>query len=308
MGANLQFESHGQKIGHPQHGFGYQPDPGVHGANGIYTGFQHHVASKMAASALPAMTNNEAKACAVWNQGQTSGCTGHGKAGMDTTTLAAHGKPLPSPELPRWEYLIGRAVDRTNPDTPLQDQGAQPNSLCRASAIWGVVLDGEDDGGRTATSPDYTSFLEAHIDDEPKLGELETAGKRLITGYNAIADTDPNKLLQFQQAMATGHAVGIAVDAGSNAFQGYDESKGPLDYTGSDPDHWIHALDYGTVAALIAAGRIPSAWASLGLTTILWLIQNSWGVGLWTRTGRAWVTSAFIGQGAFNSIVASLGV
>jgi hypothetical protein len=225
---------------------------------------------------------------------------------MVTTTLAAHGKPLSSPILPRVVYCLGRAIDRTNPDTPLQDQGAQPNSVARALGVWGCELESDDDGGRTASSPDYSSYLEAHINDEPKLGELETAGNRTLVGFNAIGDTDPNKLVQFQQALATGHCVGIAADAGVDAFQGYDPSAGPLDFTGTDPDHWIFIEDYGTVAALRAAGRIPSSWTGLAPTVLLFLLQNSWNTG-WGTAGKAWVTEAFIQQGAFNSLVANLG-
>jgi hypothetical protein len=311
MGNLVQFRARsGELIGHPDHGFGFIRDPGVHGENGIYNGFHMHPASRIGAGQLPSMTKNVAYAPAVWNQSQTSSCTGHGLGGAETTTFAAQGKPLAAPVLPRVRYALGRAVDRTDPNTPLQDTGAQPNSLVRAAGLWGVVLESEDDGGRTATSPDYAAYLTAHINDNPMLGELEIGAKRLLVGYNAIADADSQKSLKVQQALAGKYAVTVAVDAGSTAFQSYDETKGPLDYTGDDPDHEVFLVDYGTVAALLAAGLIPASWQGLDPTAILFLLQNSWGVGagMWTISGRAWVTQSFVQNGCFNTLVVNLGL
>jgi|GEM_PF-1270527 hypothetical protein len=309
MGKNIQFRGKsGQVIGHPTHGFGYKKEPGAHGHNGIYVGFQHHSAAKLLAAALPAITRNVLFAPSVWNQALTSSCTGHGFAGAETTTFGAHGKPLAAPVLPRVRYMLGRAVDRDNPDTPLTDSGANLNSLVKAAQLWGVVLESEDDGGRTATSPDYSAFLAAHINDNPKLGELETGAKRTLVGYNAIADDDAQKSLKCQQSLAGGYTIPVAVDAGADAFQQYDESAGPLDYTGDDPDHCVFLVDYGTVAAWRTLGMIPASWTGLTDSQILFLLQNSWGVGEWTQTGRALVTQNFVQKGCFNTLVANLGL
>jgi hypothetical protein len=281
---SLQFKG---IVGHPIHGFGYQSDPVGH----RYNGFQHHPAAQVEADSLPPETNNIVFVPPRWSQGNTGSCTGHGKAGSVTTTLAAHGNPLPMPLSPRLLYLLGRAVDRSSPSIPLRDEGAQPNSLVRALGIWGCVLESEVDGGLNATSDGYVAHLEAHINDEPKLGELETAGKRIFVGFNAISDNAPDKLLQFRKALATGHAIGVAVDAGSEAFQGFT-GNGVLSYTGPDPDHWVFIADYRTTAA----GKFQ------------FLLINSWGLGLWTPDGTAWVDEAFVVRGCFNSLVANVGV
>jgi hypothetical protein len=308
MGDLIQFRGKdGRLIGHPTSGFGFIKDPGVHGRNGIYNLFHVHPASKIEASALPDMCSLLPFAPPVWNQDQTGSCCGHGFAGAETTTFAAHGKPLPSPVLPRVRYNLGRAIDRSNPSLPLIDEGAQPSSLVRAAMTYGVVLEGEDDGGRTALSPDYAAYLVAHVNDELKLGELEKAGKRLLLGYNAITDYDPQKTLKIRQSLVGKCAVTVAVDAGSDAYQGYDESKGPLDFTGSEPDHENFLLGYGTPAALAAAKLIPDAWVKWP-TPYLYLLQNSWGMGLWTESGRAWVTEKFVQQGACSTLVCNLGL
>lgn len=280
---NKQFRG---SIGHPTFGFGLIPDPVGH----RYNRFFLHAASKTDPATLPKATNNVIYAPPVWNQDRTGSCFGHGMAGQITTTFAARGKPLPSPACPRFVYDIAREVDRPDPSQPLTDSGSQPNSGVRALALWGVALESEMDGGRTADSPDYSSHLDAHVNDDSKLGELEAAGKRIITGFKSIADDDPDKVLQFQQALAGGYAIGIGVDAGGNAFQSFN-GQGVLDYCGDEPDHWIFCLDYRTNAT----GR-PE-----------FLIQNSWGKGLWTPDGRAWVTQDFVKRGCFMSLVTDLG-
>lgn len=273
-------------IGHPQHGFGYLPDPSGH----RYKGFYMHPAAKASIVNLPKETNNRLYLPPRWSQGQTGSCTGHGMAGAITTTFAAHERPLPMPVSPRVSYALGRAVDRTNPAIPLVDQGAQPNSLVRAYGLWGCVLEAETDGGINATSDEYTAFLEAHVNDDPKLGELEVASQRLLVGFNAIEDGAFNKLLQFQQALAGKYMVGVAVDAGSEAFQDF-QGAGVLDYTGSDPDHWVFICDYRK----LANGSLE------------FLLVNSWGLKNWTPDGTAWVTQNFVNSGCFNSLVVNLG-
>jgi hypothetical protein len=293
------------RIGHAVHGFGYKPDPVGH----MYNLFFRHPASAIDPSTLPKRTRNVLSAPSPWDQGQTGSCFGHGMGGQITTTFAAHGKPLATPVSPSFIYKITRAVDRPSPAVPLQDEGSQPNSGVRALALWGAALEGEVDGGRTAASPDYASFLEQHVNTEPKLGDLEKAGKRLITNFNAISDNDAQKLVSCMQALAGGHTVGIAVDAGNDKFQGAD-GKLPLGFCGSVPDHWIFLLDYAYVGALRADGDLPASMAGLSDSQRLWLLQNSWG-RFWpsaTCSGRIWVDDDFIARGTFNLLVTNLGL
>lgn len=306
MGKLLQFKKNGIEIGHPVHGFGFKRDPGQHGRNGFYPLFHQHPVPKLAVGDLPPLTHNLQYAPDVWNQVQTSSCTGHGFACGETGTFAARGRPLASPVRPRFRYAVGRAVDRSDPNQPLVDQGAAPNSLARGASVYGVVLESEDDGGRTASSLDYGQYLQDHINDDPQLGELELSIKRVLVGYNAIADDDPQKSLKVRQALAGGYFVPVAVDAGGDAFQSYDENRGPLGYTGADPDHETCLVDVGTVAAWRAAGFIPPAWTGLSDSQLLYLLQNSWGKNLWTLTGRALVTEDFVQRGCFNTLVCNL--
>jgi hypothetical protein len=289
-------------------GLGYRRDPGVHGLNGFYAPFQQHRAALLRVAALPLATHNRDVAPPVWDQATTSSCTGHGTAGMVTTTLAARGRALPSPVCPRTTYTLGRAVDRHDPSVKLTDEGAAPNSVVRAISQWGIVLSSETDGGRLASAPDYSAHLAAHVNDEPKLGEIETGARRLVSGFVAIADDVPDKDVQFKKSLASGHCVGVAVAAGTAAFQGYDEARGPMGPTGPDPDHWIFCVDYSTAGELRAAGEYPSTWPGVPDDEVFFLFQNSWGVKQWTATGRFWATLTFVQQTCKNSVVAVLGV
>ena len=255
MAKLLQFRG---LVGHPVHGFGYKPDPVGH----RYNMFFLHPAASVDPATLPARTRNFQYAPPIWNQGQTGSCFGHGMAGEITTTFAAHGRALSSPACPDFVYKITRMVDRPDPKVPLQDTGSAPNSGVRALGLWGCALESEVDQGRTASSPDYTSNLEAVVNRDPKLGDLEKAGKRIITGFNAIADNDSQKILHDQQALATGHAIGTGVDAGNDTFQGAT-GETPLGYCGSEPDHWIYIVDYATVGALRADGELPASMSGL---------------------------------------------
>lgn len=301
MGALRQFQGRGHSVS----GFGFRQDPSGH----QYNKFFLHPASRISAASLPGRTTNVKSAFPIHDQGQTGSCFGHGMAGQITTTFAARGRALPSPASPDHIYRITREVDRPDPTQPLTDSGSMPNSGVRALALWGLALESEVDGGRTAASADYTRYLEAHVCDDSKLGELEAAGRRILTGFNAIGDSDPQKILQYQQALSTGHAVGTGVDAGNNSFQGANGNL-PLGYCGDQPDHWIFILDYAYVGTLRADGDLPASMSGLPDTELLFLLQNSWGF-LWpahTLSGRIWVTSDFVARGTFNSLVTNLGV
>ena len=271
-------------IGHPEHGFGYIRDPAGH----RYTGFQHHPGVLLGANMLPSETHNVDLASPVTDQGRTGSCTGQGTSCFVTTSFANLGIPLVSPLSPRVTYQLGRAVDRESPAFPLEDRGAAPNSVVRALGLWGCVLEHETHD--VCSGDSAVKYLEDHVNDEPKLGEIIKAGRRRLIGFNSIDDADPAKVLHFCQSLASGHALGVAVDAGNDMFQGFN-GDGVLDYCGSDPDHWVAIIDYRTTSN----GEVQ------------FLLQNSWGVDLWAPTGRAWVTSNFVVKGCFNTLVANMG-
>jgi hypothetical protein len=275
--------------GHPQHGFGYKPDPKGH----TYNGFHLHPGAALLAAEIPAESSLLPSVPPIWNQRRTGSCTGHGFAGGITTTFAAHGHILPAPVWPRGLYANGRIIDRvpsfSGPQTPLADEGAMPNSLVRAMDLWGVATEDMEDDGRRATSPDYSDYLEAHVNDEPSLLELEDESMFLVRGFNAIDDLAPAKVADFCRALASGHAVMAAIYASGPAFQNAagDVVLGP---EAGLPDHWIYFGAYRTNAS----GKKE------------FLLINSWGTG-WGKLGMIWVSEEFVRRGTWNILVANLG-
>jgi hypothetical protein len=275
-------------VGHPEFGFGFIPDPIGH----RYTGFHLHAASRLLFTAVPALPEEASVdhfAPPIWLQGRTGSCGGHGTAGAVTTTFAAKGFPLRRPADPRLLYTLARAVDRDGPATPLRDIGTTPNALVRAIAQWGIALEDETASGRRADDPDYTLWLEEHVNDEPKLSELQAANTRPNTGFNAIPYEGTMKRDAICAAIADGYAVMFAVEAGSAAFQSFD-GNGVLGFTGSNPDHWVYATAFRTRG---------------GEKQIF--MRNSWG-RLWTPDGCAWCSEDFIIRGMFYPMVANLGL
>ena len=278
---------HIARRGHPIHGFGYIADPKGH----TYNNFLLHPAAK---ASYPSAVDFSACCPPIWDQGQTGSCTGHGMAGAITTTFAARKVDLPAPAWPRGLYTAGRIIDRVpvNGTLPhLADQGAMPNSLARAMALWGVALESEEDVGRTAGSPDYADYLHAHINDELAFDELEDMAGRILVGVNAISDSASNKIAQFCQALSQGYAIGGAIQADGGTFQGYDGTT-VLDSQGNSPDHWIY---FAPAYRTNAAGKKE------------FLLVNSWSPA-WGLEGKAWVSENFINQDVFNALVLNLGV
>ena len=272
------------RIGHPRYGFGFIPDPPGH----RYSGFHLHTASRLVA-AIPDAATIDHFAPPIWLQGNTGSCGGHGTAGAVTTTFASKGFPLKRPADPRLLYTLARAVDRTNPSLPLVDGGTTPNALVRAIAQWGIATEDESVGGRAATDADYSVWLEAHVNDEPKLSELQGANARPNTNFNLIWEGGAAKVDAVCAAIADGYAVMAAVEAGSEAFQAYN-GQGVLDCPGLNPDHWVYFTAFRTVA---------------GKKQIL--MRNSWGF-LWTPDGCAWCSENYIIEGLYYPMVANLGL
>jgi hypothetical protein len=277
------------KLGHPVHGFGLIPDPEGH----VYNGFHMHVSSTL--KSLPDASNMRKFIPPIWNQAQTGSCGGHGTAGGIATTFASKGHPLPCAPHPKDIYANARCIDRV-PDADgtlpkLVDWGTSPNALERSTNLWGVPLSSEVNDGFPADSPYYASYLEAHVNDEPEFMSLEASTNRIIVGLNAIRTTGQQKVIEACQALADGYAIMAAVAAGNNAFQGFS-GEGVLDFTGTAFDHWIYFADYRTNDK----GERE------------FYLVNSWGVGIWTPTGTAWVTQKFFMEGTGSVLVANLGL
>jgi hypothetical protein len=268
---------------------GLLPDPEGH----KYIGFQHHRAFR--AGLIQDVDLNQFSP-PTWNQGATGSCVGHGTAGAIATSFSANNQPLPSSPRPKWIYDIARIVDRTpNSDgslPALEDNGAHPNQMVRAAGEWGVELEGESIEQFNTESPEYVDFLQKNVNCEPNFLDYERADSRLLIGFKAIEATGDERIRQISLALVAGHAVMSSVAAGSAAFQGYTGGENEsLGYTGTDFDHWVYFNARKTVN-----GKVQLR------------LKNSWGQGLWTPSGDAWVNEDFIRRSVSTVLVADLGL
>lgn len=267
-------------------GFGLIPDPIPH--RKLYNGF--HLHSAFTAETYPDSHSLEKFTPPRWNQGNTGSCGGHGTAGCITTTYNALGMYLPSPVSPRSVYQTALCVDR-EPDATgklpkLRDEGTYPNAIVRALNLWGFNFSNEVDGGRQADAPDYTSYLEKHVTDEPLFGELEDREPRIISSVNALVESGSQKIPQACLAISQGFAIMGAIAAGNDKFMGFS-GEGVLDFTGVNIDHWIFFDAYRT--------------NSKGEKEFH--LVNSWGLGIWTPDGCVWVTQRFFQDGVFSPLI-----
>lgn len=199
----------------------------------------------------------------VFNQGNTSSCTGNAVAGAVYTTLAAQGTPISVPSQD-WIYKIGRALDLP-PGTPLTDTGAMPNQVHRGVAEYGVRamrFPLPADGRHSDCDP-------ATINAPPTLGDLEVASACELVGAYAIDPADPSFLQLLRVALAHKYCVTFTIyvdTVGPRSVENWDPSTGPLGavVTPGDPEggaHYVFADGYHEDAS--------------GQTIIDW--ANSWG-------------------------------
>ena len=245
-----------------KYGRGYIPDPAGH----MRTSFAAHPASQ--ATFTPPSAGPIAFAPPKKDQGQMSGCTGHGTSTGISTTFRAAGNPLPWEPSEDGIYKGGRAIDRVrNPDgtfPPLEDGGAMPNQVMRAVSEYGIRPS-------RAPAPDgrNSDCTPKTINDEPTLADLEVEALFVPIGEYAIYSKGAARVLAVRQALAANLAVcfGTFVDT---AFENWNPADGtPVGAPDtSDPNgggHWMVALQYRTDSAGKTIVRCRNSWGDWGM-------------------------------------------
>ena len=209
----------------------------------------------------------------IMDQGQTSGCVGHGTAQAVYVSAAAGGTPLPFVPSPRFGYAIPRILERTDASQKLTDGGAMPSDLPVAQRMYGVVpIAAPTPDGRYSdvwSDDDTGGNPPGNVNDEPSLLDLETGGLKLLTGEYRIDETNPNAATQIQASIAgiaakpAAGGIGIFVD--TIGFMGWNPSIGPISFINLNDSrgggHWL-ALTYyyPTPAGLVVFGG-PNSWS-----------------------------------------------
>jgi hypothetical protein len=201
----------------------------------------------------------------IYDQGQTSSCTGWAFAQAIMLRLAVLGSniPLPSPEA---IYVFGRAIARKlqgqDATTPLTDSGAQPSLIVQGINQWG------------APSNDAWPFDPNTINDEPNLAELKAAAAFVIQSCYRVSSTGAGRLQDIRHAIASGYPVliGTAVDqAFENYMGGTDKKTGlPNVVTAPDPEqvlggHMMHLVGYDANAMFRGVNQWGTSWGDRGL-------------------------------------------
>jgi hypothetical protein len=201
----------------------------------------------------------------IYNQLQTSSCTGWAFAQAIMLRIAVLGLniPLPSPEA---IYVFGRAIARQqagqDATTPLTDSGAQPSLIVQGINQWG------------APSSAAWPFDPNTINDEPNFAELEAAAAFLIQSCNRISSTGAGRLQDVRHALASGYPViiGTAVDEAFENYMGGTNKKTGLPNVVTAPDpskvlggHMLHLVGYDANSLFRGVNQWGTSWGDRGL-------------------------------------------
>jgi hypothetical protein len=200
----------------------------------------------------------------IYNQLQTSSCTGWAFAQVikERCAIAGADIPLPSPEA---LYVFGRALARqqaghTPEDAPLEDQGAQPSLIVQGMAQWG------------APSNLVWPFDPSTINDEPEMAQLEYAAQFLVAHCTRVSSTGSGRLLDIRQAIASGYpvAIGTSVDQAFEDYAGGKQKNGqPKCVSAPDPKnilggHMMHLVGYTAEGLFRGVNQWGTSWGDGG--------------------------------------------
>lgn len=249
----------------PRRGLGYRPDthdksqdPGVRQLLG-------------GARRLPEAFTLEPYIAAIHDQGQTSSCVGWAFAQAVELRMRVVGTPTPLPS-PVAIYTFARALERGRAEAgPLADEGSMPARAVQGMREWGLP------------SFEQWPFDPAHINDEPKLDDLEEASATLFTGFYRISSGGSQRLFDIRHALSEGYpvAVGTAVD---EAFEKYGPKSRPLPAPNARRalgGHMMHLVGYD------AAGNFRG--------------RNQWGTG-WGDRGMFWASPEWVASDLMSDV------
>lgn len=269
----------GRRYGGPN-GYGHKPDPAGHRVTS---------ARRLLAAALVTLGSTQLpdhaslQSCVLAGPGilfqmRTSSCVGHAIVGAVETRIAfLVERNLPAPKLdghlaPLGAYDVARCVDRhpdptTNSLPPLVDEGSEPNQAFRGIAEWGICPFG------------VRPTVEAMVNRDPDLLEIETGAKQLVRGPFAIPN-DSRKGDHVAAAIVAGYPVCVATEVDS-PFENYSGGTvlGPIDPGDDLGGHYIYIVGYRTNSA----GKRE------------YQIANSWDVS-WGENGFAWMSEEWLAQ------------
>lgn len=203
------------------------------------------------------------------DQGQSGSCVGHGTAQGVAISCASTGVALGFVPSPRTNYAVVRTLEKSAPTDALTDSGAMPADMMTALSGFGCrpirppTPDGRNSDIWTAAD---TTAEPPNVNVDEDLGDLLTAGQKVLTGEYRIDETAADFLTQIEAAITAGYAVGIGIFVDS-AFENWSPSAQPQGLTTtnfSDPNgggHWLCMDAYQTSQDGSKTYSGPNSWS-----------------------------------------------
>ena len=210
---------------------------------------------------------------AIFDQGQTGSCEGHGWARCIAIECAASGIPLPFIPSPLYLYRNALAIERatfpTGANEPLDDSGTDSPAILRGLATYGVRA-------ITPLADRYSDCDPATICDEPSIDEEIAGAANPMAGAYEIPIDSPNLIDLVETAIDSRIPINVEMFV-DTAFMGASGSNVVIgSINASDPKGGGH--DMALVAKRVLADN-----------TVQILLANSWSTG-WGDQGYAWIT------------------
>jgi C1A family cysteine protease len=253
-------------------GKGWVPDPEEVKAKQLSV---RHLLGAHTGVGIPSEYSLEKYVLQIYDQGQTSSCTGWAFAQAVRLRLAVQGLTIALPS-PMGLYTTARALERqqagNDAKTALTDSGAIPSDVVAGMQQWGM-----------ATSAAWP-FDATQINAEPVLSELENASQFMLQGVYRVQSSGAQRIADIQQAIAAGYpvAVGTYVDS---AFEDYAKGDKPLPAPNPEDTegggHMMHLIGYD------ANGNFRGV--------------NQWG-GAWGDSGMYWASPAWVTSPSMSDI------
>lgn len=243
-----------RKYGGP-HGYGLIHDPAGH--------MRTPLSRLVCAGHTPSRSSLRRFLTGPWDQGPMGRCTGFArKRGIyiRTAKMASDGEKI-SPTLVSGTglYTFARCADR-EPDADgklprLQDEGAMPNQMTRATQLWGAVLE------RDWPIPD-DKVTPATINKEPLFEEIGEASALRFEGEYALRQ-GPSFVGQFRSAIAAGFPVEFSIDV-TEDFENYNGGILPKLEGESTGAHRLLAFGYYTTPDGLTVAEVCNSWGDWG--------------------------------------------
>jgi hypothetical protein len=220
----------------------------------------------------------------IGNQDRIGACAGYGTKDGIWTSFSAAQIPLPGYPVALPPYRGTRCLERSGPDEPLTDCGADPNDVLRFAQRFGLQTSMQE-CGQPGPGPALSQYENQHVNDEPTLEEFEDDHTLRVVGGYDIVSTGKQRLLDVSSALASGCAVGISVYASDDRYQQYDGGilADPPKGAGCDHFNYLVGMYFDAAAGL---------WRPVGVNSWTEGWGCRWGAG--PARGGMWVGSPAI--------------